>query len=97
MSLDISDFRFSTANTPNVFHRFATAGDCISPDCPEEYRKGNFKVDMNGTNFLLLNSIPYSFHTFPPCAQRVFKGSMSSDRRQWSGYCGGHCGNCWPE
>ena len=22
---------------------------------------------------------------------------MSSDRRQWSGYCGGHCGECWPE
>ena len=97
MSLDISDFRFATASMPNVFHRFATASDCISPDCSEDYRKGNFKVDISGTNFLLQNSIPYKFHSHPECVRRIYKELTSSDRRQWSGYCGGYCEGCWPE
>jgi hypothetical protein len=97
MSVNITDFRFATASIPNVFHPFAAAGDCLSAQCSEDGRKGNFKVDISGTNFLLPNSIPYTFHAVPECTQRIYKESMSSDRRQWSGYCGGHCGDCWPE
>jgi hypothetical protein len=82
---------------PNAFHRFATAGDCISPYCSDDHRKGNFKVDISGTNFLLPKSIPYSIDAYPPCAERVYNGLVSSNRRQWSGYCGGYCGECWPE
>jgi hypothetical protein len=97
MSVNINDFRFATASIPNVFHRFAAAGDCFSAHCSEDGTKGNFKVDISGTNFLLPNSIPYTFHAVPECAHRIYKESMSSDRRQWSGYCGGYCGDCWPE
>ena len=97
MSVNISDFRFATASMANLFHRFATAADCISHRCSKEHRKGNFKVDISGTNFLLPNSIPYSHASYPPCVQVVYKGLMSSDGRQWSGYCGGNCGYCWPE
>jgi hypothetical protein len=97
MSVNISDFRFATASIPNMFHRFATAADCKSYHCSEYNKKGNFKVDISGTNFLLPNSIPYSHGSYPPCVRRVYKGLMSSDRRQWSGYCGGACGYCWPE
>ena len=97
MSVDINDFRFATASTPNVFDRFAAAGDCHSTNCAADHRKGNFKVDISGTNFLLPKTIPYLYTGYPECVKGVHKGLMSSDHRQWSGYCGGFCGKCWPE
>ena len=97
MSVNISDFRFATASIPNIFRRFAAAGDCFHWGCSEDYRKGNFKVNISGTNFHLPNSIPYVFNSYPECVHRIYKESMSSDRRQWSGYCGGYCGECRPE
>ena len=96
LSVNITDFRFASTTIPNLFHGFATAGDCLSSACSETDKSGNFKVDFNGTNFLLPSSIPYSFHAHPPCFHSVYKAVMSSDRQQWSGFCGGQCGKCWP-
>lgn len=96
MSIDIYDFKFATASVANEFDGFATAGDCYSKYCGEDWKRGNFQVDISGTNFLLPDEIPYSFIAYPDCAQQVYKPTMSPDRRQCSGFCGGHCGRCWP-
>lgn len=97
MSIDIHDYKFAIASEKNSFNGFATAGDCLSSSCEESSRKGKFQADLNGTNFLLPSQIPYVFYSHPVCVQKVYKPSMSSDRRRWSGLCGGYCGNCWPK
>ena len=66
MSIDIDDYKFATASVNNKFDPFASAGDCVSyhPNyCAENNKKGNFKVDISGTNFLLPNTIPYLHHS----------------------------------
>jgi hypothetical protein len=61
----------------------STAGDCLSMNCSVDHRKGNFKVDISGTKFLLPNTIPYLYTGYPECDRGVHKGLMSSDR--WRG------------
>jgi hypothetical protein len=100
MSIDIDDYKFATASVNKKFHPFASAGDCVSyhPNyCAENNKKGNFKVDISGTNFLLPNTIPYLHHSWPTCVRRLYHEVMSPDRKQWSGYCGGRCGTCLPK
>ena len=94
MSVVTNDYRFATASVPNVFRPFASAHDCGSHECHIP-RVGKFQVDVSGTDFLLPGSIPYWFGAWPQCFRKVFNGQMSPDRRQWSGYCGGHCGGCY--
>ena len=96
MSVDTTDFRFATEGAANVFHRFGSAGDCLSMNCSVDHKKGNFKVDIRGTKFILPKTIPYLYTGFPECVRGVHMELMSSDSRQWSGYCGGFCAKCWP-
>ena len=97
MKIETHNFKFATTNVPNMFEGFASAGACISPSCDENDKRGNFHVDLNGTLFLLPSEIAYSFNAWPECVRRLYKATMSLDRRQWSGFCGGFCGRCWPK
>lgn len=91
------DYRFATSNIIGIFHGFASAADCLSSSCNAASRKGEFGVDVTGTDFHLPQSIPYAFYNYPSCTGKIFYPSMSADRMRWSGKCGGYCGNCWPK
>ena len=96
MHIVTNDYKFATTDVPGVYHPFASAGDCHSPECLSHYKKGHFQIDFSGTKFRLPQSIQYWIHSYPPCNKKLFNPTMDGNRQRWSAKCGGACGICRP-
>ena len=97
MHILANNYKFATTDVPDVYHPFASAGDCHSRSCTSPYKRGHFQVDFSGTKFSLPQSIQYDFNeAFPPCNRKLHVPTMDKNRQRWSPKCGGFCGACTP-
>lgn len=95
LSVHLNDFKYATSNIHGVFHTYGSAGDCNRPSC-DANRLGAFSINLTRTGFILSETIPYTHHSHPECAKRIYNSNMNSAKNIFTGACRVHCGRCTP-
>lgn len=90
------DYTF-TYNTPNGNPvPYGSAGDCYSKS-REDCRKGEFRINLNGTDMKLAGEGSWVAKGAPSSMQERITQFVNKDNRVISGHCGGSCAECQPK
>ncbi len=74
---------------------YGRAGDCYS-NSKEDCRKGQFKINIEGTNLKLDGSLKWMATGTPQDDYRITQFKMSPSNTEVSAHCGGSCSECMP-
>lgn len=93
MQIDTKDFNYATSNGRKM--EYGRAGDCYS-NSKEDCRKGQFKINLDGSNMKLDGSPQWKATGTPEDDFRITQFTISPENTVVTAHCGGSCSECMP-
>jgi len=89
-----NDFTFTYTLKGGNPRKFGSGGDCYS-ESKVDCRKGEFKINLNGTDMRLTGNVSWVAKGYPLDSHRITQ--YTNEKNQIiSGHCGGSCVECQP-
>ena len=93
MQIDSKDFTYATSVGRQM--DYGRAGDCYS-NSKEDCRKGQFKINLDGTNVKLDGRPQWKATGTPEDDFRITQFTISPENTVVTAHCGGSCSECMP-
>ena len=93
MQIDTKDFTYATSVGRQM--EYGRAGDCYSSST-EDCRKGQFKINLDGTNMKLDGNPQWKATGTPNDNFRITQFTVSPEGNVVTAKCGGSCSECMP-
>ena len=93
MQIDAKDFTYATSVGRQI--EYGRAGDCYS-NSKEDCRKGQFKINLDGTNMKIDGRPQWKATGTPDDDFRITQFTMSPENTVVTAHCGGSCSECMP-